>query len=59
MTWITELSNAELSDAIESTGAMSSRLYAQGADTSEVDARLDDLMAEFERRASSQARGVS
>lgn len=44
------MTDAELSDEIESTGAISARLYAQGIDTTEVDERLDALMAEFDRR---------
>ncbi|MHB1571455.1 MAG: hypothetical protein ACYC0H_19930 [Solirubrobacteraceae bacterium] len=44
------LTDAELSEAIEAAGANSARLYARGLDTTEVDSRLDDLIAEFERR---------
>jgi hypothetical protein len=46
----TELTDVELSEAIESTGAFSARLYAQGEDTTEVESHLDHLIAEFERR---------
>lgn len=44
------MSTAQLSEAIESTGAMASRLYALKQDTSDVDAQLDLLVAEFDSR---------
>jgi len=48
--WITELTDLELSDAIESTCNMASSLYDQKVDTTEVDAQVDMLIAEFDRR---------
>lgn len=48
--WIAEMTDTELSEAIESTGAMANRLYCEGCDTAKVDARLDELMAEADRR---------
>ena len=55
MSWIEQLSDVELSEAIESTGAMAARLYAQDADTTEIDARLDELIGEHDRRTSNRA----
>jgi hypothetical protein len=51
-TWIDGMSRDELLCAIESTGAMCARLYARGASTVEVDARLDLLMSAFDARES-------
>lgn len=50
-----QLTDQELGDTIVSTGAHAARLYAQEANTDEVDARLDALVEEYERRRNKPA----
>lgn len=45
------LTDAELSAAIESACKIAAAQYAAHADTTEADAHVDMLMAEYDRRA--------